>query len=114
MALLDGKRPTLVAPVGATGRDIWHALPGAQVFDALGGTPSGLTEAEAKKRLVRTGPDRYVSEHETAWPPGWNSAKAECVGVINALRTLVIIALAAADELKAERAHRVPNACHSD
>src|SRR5687768_4262932 len=97
MALLDGKRPTLVAPVGATGRDIWHALPGAQVFDALGGTPSGLTEAEAKKRLVRTGPDRYVSEHETAWPPGWNSAKAECADVADTLQDLATIERAAAE-----------------
>src|SRR5580765_5006054 len=40
---------------------------GAEVFQMLGSTPAGLTEAEAAERLQKYGPNEVASEEKHGW-----------------------------------------------
>jgi magnesium-transporting ATPase (P-type) len=58
----DGLRPSERLPPGAVGAKVaptvpWHALPPEAVLERLETTETGLTEAEAKARLERFGPN---------------------------------------------------------
>jgi len=51
----DGNNPPVDRP---TGRRDWHALPSEDVVSALGSGPNGLSEEDARYRLVENGPNR--------------------------------------------------------
>ena len=48
-------RPSALQEGGALAA--WHAQPGSDVLDATGSAPGGLTDAEARSRLARHGPN---------------------------------------------------------
>jgi len=52
----NGKQTTNTAR--ATGEDHWHATPAADVLAAENSSPDGLSNAEARERLARFGPNR--------------------------------------------------------
>ena len=45
----------------------WYGQSGDEIFSALGGSPSGLTEAEATARLEQYGPNEIEFKKTPAW-----------------------------------------------
>ena len=67
----------------------WHALPAAHVLARLETTPDGLSEAEARRRLARFGPNELRATPPT---PAWRTLAAQ-------LRSVVVLLLVAAAAL---------------